>query len=156
MTDRSRRAAAAALAIRILTAACAAAAEAPQAPPADDLATAHAERFAAMVAGDLDALAPMLADELTYAHSDGRVETREQFLASLAGGGLVYLAIASEGESALRRYGDGEVGVITGAARLRVRLGEREGEMTLRYTSVYVLRDGRWRLAAWHSSPIRP
>jgi hypothetical protein len=153
MRERSHRAARAAIAI--LTVAACAAAEAPQAPPEDDLATAHAERFTAMVAGDVDVLGPMLADELTYAHSDGRVESKEQFLASLAGGDLVYLAIASEGESVIRCYGGDGVGVITGAARFRVRLGEREGEMTLRYTSVYVLRDGRWQLAAWHSSPIR-
>lgn len=133
--------------------------QAPAAPavaaPEDDLASAHAARFAAMVAGDVEALEGMLADDLTYAHSDGRVESKEQFLASLAGGDLAYLAIASEGESVIRRYGGGEVGVITGPARVRVRLGEREGEMTLRTTSVYVRRDGRWQLAAWHSSPIR-
>ena len=138
------------VAIAILTAAAAAA----QAP-ADGLGATHAARFAAMVAGDVEALEGMLADDLTYAHSDGRVESKEQFLASLAGGDLAYLAIASEGESVIRRYGGGEVGVITGPVRVRVRLGEREGEMTLRTTSVYVRSDGRWQLAAWHSSVVR-
>lgn len=156
MSDRVHRTASAALLALVLAAASAAAAEAPQAPPEDDLAAAHAARFAAMVAGDLDALGGMLADDLTYAHSDGRVESKEQLLASLAGGALAYLAIESEGESAIRRYGGGEVGVITGAGRFRVRLGEREGEVVLRYTSVYVRRDGRWLLAAWHSSAVRP
>lgn len=149
MTGRCLRAAWAVLAL--LTAA-GAVADPTGGPAAADLARTHAERFAAMVAGDLEALGPMLADELTYSHSDGRLETREQFLASLAGGELRYLEIASEGESPIRRYGGGEVGVITGAARFRVRLGERELEAVLRYTSVYVLRDGRWQLAAWHSS----
>ncbi len=155
MSDRVHRTASAALLALVLAAASAAAQET-EAPPQDDLAAAHAARFAAMVAGDLEALGGMLADELTYAHSDGRVESKEQLLASLAGGGLAYLAIVSEGESVIRRYGGGEVGVITGAGRFRVRLGEREGEVVLRYTSVYVRRDGRWRLAAWHSSAVRP
>lgn len=159
MRDRTLHAAPAALPSMLPTlilflAAASAAAQAPPAPE-DDLAGAHAARFAAMVAGDLDALGGMLAGDLTYAHSDGRVETKEQLLASLAGGGLAYLAIESEGESVIRRYGGGEVGVITGAGRFRVRLGEREGEVVLRYTSVYVRQDGRWRLAAWHSSAVR-
>jgi len=121
---------------------------------AEALGQAHARRFAAMVAGDLAALGELLADELTYTHSNGKVETKAEFLAALEGGALRYLAIASEGESPPRLYGDGAVGVITGTGRFRVRLGEREGEATLRYTSVYVHRDGRWRLAAWHSSAV--
>jgi hypothetical protein len=124
-------------------------------PGTSDLARAHERRFEAMVAGDAAALAELLADELTYAHSDGRVETRAELLASIASGALRYLAIRSEGESVIRRYGGDTVGVITGAGRFRVRLGEREGEVSLRYTSVYVHRDGRWQLAAWHSSAVR-
>ena len=96
----------------------------------------------------------LLADELTYTHSNGRVETKEQFLAALASGALEYLAIVSEGESAVRLYADGEVGLIAGAARVTVRTGGREGAVTLRYTSVYVHRDGRWQLVAWHSSAV--
>jgi ketosteroid isomerase-like protein len=137
-----------------------AAAEAAPSPPSAEPATAealgraHARRFAAMVERDLEALGALLADELTYTHSNGRVETKEQFLAALASGALEYLAIVSEGESAVRLYADGEVGLIAGAARVTVRTGGREGAVTLRYTSVYVHRDGRWQLVAWHSSAV--
>lgn len=127
-------------------------------PTTEALAAAHQRRFQAMVDGDLEALAPMLADELVYTHSSGKTETKEEFLAALEGGALRYLAIVSEGESPLRLYGDGEVGLITGGARVRVRTGGeegQEGEVVLRYTSVYVHRDGRWQLAAWHSSAVR-
>jgi uncharacterized protein (TIGR02246 family) len=138
----------------------AAGAEAAPSPPSAEPATAevlgraHARRFAAMVERDLEALGALLADDLTYTHSNGKVETKEQFLAALASGALEYLAIASEGESAVRLYADGEVGLITGTARVAVRMGGREGAVTLRYTSVYVERDGRWQLAAWHSSAV--
>ena len=125
-----------------------------EAPPSDALAATHARRFEAMVGRDLDALGELLADELTYAHSNGKVETKEEFLAALESGALQYLEIAAAGESTIRRYGDGTVGVITGPARVRVRIGEREGEVTLVYTSVYVHRDGRWQLVAWHSSAV--
>lgn len=133
-----------------------AAAETPEQAPPDDLAAVHARRFEAMVGGDLDALRELLADDLTYSHSNGKVETKDEFLAALESGALRYLEIASAGESVIRRYGDGTVGVITGPARVRVRIGEREGEVTLVYTSVYVLRDGRWQLVAWHSSAAPP
>jgi ketosteroid isomerase-like protein len=39
----------------------------------------------AMVSGDGRALAALVADDLTYGHSNGRLETKGQFLASLDG-----------------------------------------------------------------------
>ena len=144
------------IALLAAAAPAAVAAEAPEPVPSDDLAATHARRFEAMVGRDLAALGELLADELTYAHSNGKVETKAEFLAALESGALQYLEIASAGESAIRRYGGGTIGVITGPARVRVRIGEREGEVTLVYTSVYVHRDGRWQLAAWHSSAAPP
>lgn len=153
MTTRGNSPSAAAIALLAVALATAAvAAEAP-ATTAAELTAAHARRFEAMVSRDLEALDGLLAEELTYTHSSGKVESKAEFLAALEGGGLRYLAIESEDE-ALRLYGDGSVGVITGTGRFRVRLGEREGEITLRYTSVYVHRDNRWRLTAWHSSAV--
>ncbi len=139
----------------IAAAGAAFAADAGEKATAEALGQAHARRFRAMVERDLAALGELLADELTYTHSNGKVETKAEFLAALEGGALAYLAIESEGESP-RLYAGGTVGLITGTGRFRVRLGEREGEARLRYTSVYVHRDGRWRLAAWHSSAVPP
>ncbi len=129
----------------------AAAAGAGEPATAAALATAHAARLRAMVDGDLPALRERLAEDLTYVHSTGRIDTRDSLLAALEGGGLRYLAIDDRQEAPPRLYGDGTVGVITGTARFRVRAGGAEHRPTLRYTAVYVQRDGRWQLAAWHS-----
>jgi len=166
-TPPARAALTAAILIALLSMAVPATAAAPEAAGAeaaggaetvapDDLAAAHARRFEAMIGREIDALGELLADELTYAHSNGKVETKAEFLAALESGALQYLEIAAAGENVIRRYGDGTVGVITGPARVRVRIGEREGEVTLVYTSVYVHRDGRWQLVAWHSSTAPP
>ena len=56
-----------------------------QVPAADADAVLAAEdaRFAAMVAADPDAMRRWLADDLAYVHSTGRVEGRDQLIASI-------------------------------------------------------------------------
>jgi ketosteroid isomerase-like protein len=51
----------------------------------DPVAAAVEALRAAMVSGDGRALAALVADSLTYGHSNGRLENKEQFLASLDG-----------------------------------------------------------------------
>src|SRR2546425_605476 len=50
-------------------------------------------RADAMVRQDLEALASLLADDLSYTHSDGRTDTKESFLDLVAGPALRYLGI---------------------------------------------------------------
>jgi ketosteroid isomerase-like protein len=51
----------------------------------DSVAAAVEALRTAMVSGDGRALAALIADDLTYGHSNGRLENRGQFLASLDG-----------------------------------------------------------------------
>ncbi len=137
-----------------------AAAQAATAPKPDQPMAAEEEvravdsrRFEAMVRRDREALDRLLADDLTYTHSTGQVETKAQFLASIAAGGLVYRSIQPR-DVQVRLFGD--VAVLTGQADLGVRAGERDLDLAVRFTSVYVRRDGEWRMAAWQSTRIEP
>ena len=51
---------------------------------------AEDRRYRAMVDGDLDALADLLADGLSYTHSSGTRDTREEYLAKLRSRYYVY------------------------------------------------------------------
>ena len=57
---------------------------------------ADAARRTAQVAADPALLAETLDDALLYVHSDGRAETKAEFIASLTEGGVDYLEIRPE------------------------------------------------------------
>ena len=110
----------------------------------------ESRRFEAIVRGDFAELDRILADDLTYTHSSGRLETKAQFLAALQSG-LRFEAIEPE-EVLVRVYGD--AGVATGRAQMRVRSQDRQSSFAVRFTTVYVKREGRWQMVAWQSTRL--
>jgi ketosteroid isomerase-like protein len=108
-------------------------------------------RFQAMVDNDLNSLAALLHDDLTYTHSSGRTESKTQFLESLRSGQLRYLAI-EPGNVSVRSYG--EVALVRGSSRMRVRSPAGEQAFTVRFLEVYQWDDGAWRLTAWQSTRV--
>jgi hypothetical protein len=107
-------------------------------------------RFAAMTGANVSELRSWLADDLRYVHSTGKVESREQFLASIAGGARRYLEITPLerqvvmlGHESALVHGHGRIVVMSGGNRL---------DMEIRYFAIYGLGgDGHWRLRAWQS-----
>jgi Domain of unknown function (DUF4440) len=75
--------------------------------PADDMAIAkNLEAFrAAQVAADPKALAALCAPELSYSHSDGRVEDRAAFVANATSGKSKFVALTYKDPS-IRVVGD--------------------------------------------------
>jgi hypothetical protein len=61
----------------------------------DAARAAEVARSTAMAAGDLDALADLLHEDLRYGHASGLWDTKAEYLAKLAGGTLVYPAMTS-------------------------------------------------------------
>ncbi len=110
---------------------------------------AEGRRFAAMMRADAAELAGYLAEDLTYTHSNGVTENREQFLKSIASGKIRYRSIEPLDVQA-RLYGD--TAVLTGLARLAVTSEGKDFELKIRFTSVCVRQEGSWRLAAWQST----
>ena len=106
-------------------------------------------RVKAMIDDDFAALDAVLADDLTYAHSSGALDTKASYLESLKSGKTKYLTF-DRTPSVVRLYGD--TAVITGAATLSLR--GQAAPFSLRYTVVYVRRDGQWRMVAWQSTRL--
>jgi ketosteroid isomerase-like protein len=125
------------------------------AAPADDAPALAADRarFDAQVKGDLAALDKLLAPDLTYVHSSGALETKDEFLRGIESGKYKYRAVATEGV-AVRSYG--EVTVLGGKATIDVVVDGKDLHVVLRYTDVWVKRDGRWQMVAWHSTRLNP
>ncbi|MCP5264320.1 MAG: DUF4440 domain-containing protein [Rhodoferax sp.] len=110
-------------------------------------------RYAAMLAGDLDTLADLLADELMYCHSTADVETRPQYLASLASGRVKYRSARRMGEAIHLLPG---LALMTGLSVVQAEVGGIERELRNRFTTTWIQRGGRWQLLSWASTPLKP
>jgi hypothetical protein len=109
-------------------------------------------RFHAMTNVDLRALDTLLAEELTYTHTTGEVDSKASLLDALRAGRLVYDSI-SPADVRVRVYG-GSAAVVTGTARVQVRANGAVRRLGLRFTEVYVRRAGRWELVVWQSTRL--
>ena len=116
------------------------------------LATEDA-RFAAMVRADTARLRAALADDLVYVHSNGRRETKAQYLESVGSGTLRYQEFAPR-DRQVRLFGP-EAAMIVGVARLRAAFGSQTADFDVRYVAVYAHEGDRWRLVAWQTTRIQ-
>ena len=112
-------------------------------------------RFDAMTRADAAELGSWLADDLQYVHSTGQVESREQFLASIANGTFRYLEITpTERQVVLLGHGSA---LIRGQGRFQVVAGGNKLDLQIRYLAIYGLGgDGRWHLRSWQSLRLPP
>jgi hypothetical protein len=128
---------------------CATAAIAASHPQAErELLAADAARTEAMVAADTATLERVLADDLSYGHSNGRVQGKKELLESLQTGALRYRALTTD-ETVARGYGC--AGVVTGKAAAEVESAGQTASLTLRYTATYARQRGHWVLVAYQS-----
>jgi ketosteroid isomerase-like protein len=119
----------------------------------DELLQVDDERRRALLANDLDAVAALLADDLTYIHSSGRVDTKASYLESLRSGTLLYREMALS-EREVKNYGD--ISTLAGVAIVDLRANGQERRIAMRYATVWQRADGAPRLVLWASTPIPP
>lgn len=100
---------------------------------------------------DVEGLDKLLVDDWLLTHSDGRVQTKAEYLAELKTRTRANQAIRNE-DVRTRIYA--ETGVVTGTS---VQSGVTNGQPfsgRFRFTRVWVRRDGAWRMVASHSSRL--
>jgi hypothetical protein len=107
-------------------------------------------RIRAMMAGDGAALGALMSDQLRFVHSDGRVESKAEYVKNLMAGDTQY-ADAKTSELETMQV-DAEVVVILGVQQMRKRLGPDWSDVKLRYLAVWRNESGVWRMIAWQSA----
>ena len=118
----------------------------------DEVKKVEQRRVEALTSRDYATLEKLLADDLTYTHSNGRFQTKPQLLASLRAGDLEY-RLMQHADVQVRPYGD--TAVMTGRSRLKVISKAHHLEVPIRFTLVYVKRGGEWQMVAWQSAPLQ-
>ena len=84
---------------------------------------AEQARCAAMIAADAPTLRGLLADDATWLHSSGALDSRDAFIAAIQTGAARYLTI-DRTETAIRLYGD--TAVSSGIAGMTALAGGQE------------------------------
>jgi len=115
-----------------------------------ELVATDLARYKAMTERDVPTLEKLLADELVYIHSSSTRQSKSEHLGDLKAGKANYNKIAVKQQTP-SIYG--AIGIIQGIAEFTTG-GARESKFTLRYTSVYVKRDGRLQMVAFSCSRI--
>jgi len=110
---------------------------------------ADEERVAATKAGDRARLDAIFSDDLRYAHSNGRVDTKSSYVESLATHQTVYESIEYK-ERVFSAVAPGVV-LMTGRVVIHARDAEQKIENDLNFLAVWCEENGHWHFRAWQS-----
>ena len=115
------------------------------------LLAAHEARIAALVAGDLDALAKVVGEDLVFVNAVGKVSRRPEIMAAFQGGSMKVERIDADNIET-RFYGD--TALLSYRAHTTVRDGDSVIDGLTQNTCVFVHRDGRWQMVNQHQCAI--
>ena len=100
--------------------------------------------------GDVATLDRMLADGWTVVHGDGTMNTKAEYLADLKSGARKFDGGVEISDFSVRVYGD--TAIAAGKSESKVTINGQPQGGSLRFTRVYVKRDGRWIMIATHAT----
>lgn len=113
------------------------------------LAAADDERLAATKAGDRARLEAILSPDLHYAHSSGKIDTKDSLIASLSARTSVYESF----DYKERKFTLIGAGLATMTGRVLVKVGPpgKPNELDLSILAIWREENGKWRFLAWQS-----
>jgi ABC-type molybdate transport system substrate-binding protein len=127
-------------------------AQAPAGKAEQAVLQAEKDRFAAMMKGDRAGLERVLADDLTYTHTNTLFESKAEFIKSVTSGAIDYVSVVpSESDWKVRIYG-GSIAIVNGVAAVNVVDKGNDLKFKIRYTTVHRNEGGRWLLASWQAT----
>ena len=120
-------------------------------PNEESLVAAHDARLNALIVGDVDALAKVVAEDMRFIGPDGTEITRPDVVQSINDGTLRMERMDCY-DMTVRIYGD--VGVLLYSAQARTSDGQNVFEGRVRCTTVYVWREAGWQMVSQHQSRL--
>lgn len=137
------------LQLPLLAIALASPAARPAAGVEDEINQAEEHRYAAMIAGDMDGVADLLADEFMFNQPSGTVATKASLLEQLKSGEVKVYKV-ERFDVTIHVYG--ATASVMGSTRLDREIKGERRVVLMRSLDPWVLRAGRWQLAARQSS----
>jgi hypothetical protein len=108
------------------------------------------DRFRAMVDGDISLLNLLLSDNASFIHTNGKRETKQQFIDAILGGHRRYRQIEVQSQDVLPV--GSETCVVTGRALFEMEANNGALLYPIAYTAIQAQEGGQWRLVAWHAT----
>lgn len=102
------------------------------------------------VRADVAALDRLLDEGWTVTHGDGTINTKAEYLADLKSGDRKFFADVKQDDFTVRLYGD--TAVAAGISDSKVEYKGKPSGGALRFTRVYIKRDGRWVMIVSHAT----
>jgi len=128
---------------------------APAAEPASAAVRAADDaRVAAMLTPTKDALDAVLSEDLRYAHSNGKVDTKSSLIASLLGGEAKYLSYKYTDRNF--SFPAPDVAVMAGRLEVQAKVDGVAMTTGISYLAVWRRENSRWKFLAWQSCKIPP
>lgn len=107
----------------------------------------EARRAAAVLAGDMAALSPMLSDHLLYCHSTGVIDSKAVFIDKIVGRRSIFHDFQARADAAIEPVPGTRV--MAGNLLVDVEIGGTIHHVRGRFLSVWCREDGDWRLQAF-------
>jgi ketosteroid isomerase-like protein len=118
----------------------------------DDVRAVEAARTDALDRSDVAALDRIMANDVTYIHASGKVDTKRSYLDAIRSGQLHYISWTPKNLQ-VRMLGD--AALINGEYKVRVRDSRVQSspfDINIFILTVYARREGRWQQIAWQST----
>ncbi|WP_133650043.1 nuclear transport factor 2 family protein [Paraburkholderia flava] len=108
------------------------------------------DRFRAMVDGDGPLLDSLLSDTVSYVHTNGKRETKRQFIDAITAGRRRYRQIEIQSQEVMPV--GRETCVVTGRALIEMEANNGALLFPIAYTAIQAQEGGQWRLVAWQAT----
>ncbi|MGF6531088.1 MULTISPECIES: nuclear transport factor 2 family protein [Paraburkholderia] len=109
------------------------------------------DRFRAMVDGNGPLLDSLLSETVSYVHTNGKRETKRQFIDGITAGRRRYRQIEIQSQEVLP-VGRETCVIVTGRALIEMEANNGALLFPIAYTALHAQEDGEWRLVAWQAT----
>ena len=116
-----------------------------------NIITLHTKKFDWLISKQYDSLSALFNDNVEYIHSNGWIENKTEIIADLKSGKLNYKRVeVSEAKVRLSK----NAAILTGKGVFFVTMDNKDLEIKLLYSEVYIKEKGKWLLTHRHANKL--
>ena len=116
----------------------------------DEILKREQQRVEFLTSGKIDEFAAMLTPAATYTHSSAAIDDKEALLKNLRSGQVVYKTMKHQDLKV--RFVTPDVAILQGLSDINVVVGGKPQDVPVRFSIVYVKKNGQWLMDVWHST----
>jgi hypothetical protein len=110
------------------------------------------DRFRAMVDGDGEVLDALLAENASYVHTNGKRESKRQFIDAITAGRRRYRQIEIQSQDVMP--GGRDTWIVYGRALLEMESKNGALLFPIAYTAIHIQVNGQWQLLAMQATRV--